>query len=291
MVDQSDIALVTPLECNKRSVDSFGVEHLRFFEEEAIRCMKSWRKNGGWLKDIKIYALNATRAKVQKKTIGALEDLGVVCIDDYCPETDTFSSPFLNEPFCGMYFEATKPCKEKILVKTDLDMQLLKPIPEELFETAKSKVVIGQYDEESSKDQRGVLFKKSKFKLPFDTNFIISSRDSGFYQRYFDACQSKELLASEEWSRLKAESGSSYYIEEFAIDWLASQRDFEDKLYPIVSYQYGEGYPPLRRYSDDEVQRIMFLHEHIYKDNKFPNGYDAVKEHMEYLKRMMRKGR
>jgi len=49
-----------------------------------------------------------------------------------------------------------KPCREKILIKTDLDMQLLKPIPKELIEIAVDKVVIGQYDEESSKDQRGV---------------------------------------------------------------------------------------------------------------------------------------
>ena len=39
MVLATDIAFITPLESNKRAVDSFGVEHLRFFEEEAIRCI------------------------------------------------------------------------------------------------------------------------------------------------------------------------------------------------------------------------------------------------------------
>ena len=80
MVLATDVAFITPLESNKRAVDSFGVEHLRFFEEEAIRCIQSWRKNGGWLKDIKIYALNATGAKIQQSTFDALDKLGVICI-------------------------------------------------------------------------------------------------------------------------------------------------------------------------------------------------------------------
>jgi len=39
MVLATDVAFITPLENNKRAVDSFGVEYLRFFEEEAIRCI------------------------------------------------------------------------------------------------------------------------------------------------------------------------------------------------------------------------------------------------------------
>ena len=34
---------------------------------------------------------------------------------------------------------------------------------------------------------------------------------------------------------LESQCGS-YYIEEFAIDWLASNPDFEDKLYPVTNY-------------------------------------------------------
>lgn len=283
MVRASDIAFITPLERNKRSIDSFGVDHLRFFEEEAIRCVQSWRKNGGWLKDIKIYALNATQAKVQQSTFDALDKFGVICINDYHPNTSYFQSSFLNEPFCGYYFEALKPCHEKILIKTDLDMQLLKPIPEELIQIAVDKVVIGQYDEESSKDQRGVQFSDSNHQLPFDTNFIIVNRELGFYRRYFEACQSKELIELPQWKNLQNQCGS-YYIEEFAIDWLAST-SFGRLLHPITHYQYGEGYASIDTFSDEEFKKILFLHEHIYRGNRFPPGYDALVEHMKYMKR------
>ena len=283
MIKASDIAFITPLESNKRAVDSFGNEHLRFFEDEAIRCIQSWRKNGGWLKDIKIYALNATGAKIQQTTFDALNKLDVVCINDYHHSTSYFGSSFLNEPFCGYYFEILKPCHEKILIKTDLDMQLLKPIPKKLIEIAVDKVVIGQYDEESSKDQRGVQFSNSKHQLPFDTNFIIANRDLGFYRRYFEACQSKELVDLPQWKELQKQCGS-YYIEEFAIDWLAST-GFGNWLHPVTHYQYGEGYASLDTFTDEEFQRILFLHEHIYKSNKFPPGYDALGEHMKYMKR------
>lgn len=283
MVRASDIAFITPLESNKRSIDSFGVDHLRFFEEEAIRCVQSWRKNGGWLKDIKIYALNATQAEVRQSTFDALDKLGVICINDYHPNTSYFQSSFLNEPFCGYYFEALKPCHEKILIKTDLDMQLLKPIPEELIQIAVDKVVIGQYDEESSKDQRGVQFSDSKHQLPFDTNFIIVNRELGFYRRYFEACQSKELIQLPQWKKLQNQCGS-YYIEEFAIDWLAST-SFGRLLHPITHYQYGEGYASIDTFSDEEFKKILFLHEHIYQGNRFPPGYDALVEHMKYMKR------
>jgi len=39
MIKASDIAFITPLESNKRAADSLGNEHLRFFEDEAIRCI------------------------------------------------------------------------------------------------------------------------------------------------------------------------------------------------------------------------------------------------------------
>lgn len=288
MANANDIALITPIDSNKRSVDSFGVEHLRFFEDEAVRCIKSWRRNGGWLKDIKIYVLNASRAEIQDKTIDALKSLGALYIEDYQPETSSFSSSFLNEPFCGKYFECIKPCKETTTIKVDLDMQLLKPIPQELLEISQNKVVIGQYDEKASKDQRGVLFADSNFKLPFDTNFIIASKPSHFYEVYFDTCYNGDFLKTTEWQELEKRYGS-YYIEEFAIDWIASRPEAGDLLYPVTNYQYGEGYPALSSYSDAEVQKILFLHEHIYAGNKFPHGYDVVKEHMEYLKRS-RKG-
>ena len=283
MILATDVAFITPLESNKRAVDSFGVEHLRFFEEEAIRCIQSWRKNGGWLKDIKIYALNATGANVQQSTFDALDKLGVICINDYHRSTAYFQSSFLNEPFCGYYFETLKPCREKILIKTDLDMQLLKPIPKELIEIAVDKVVIGQYDEESSKDQRGVQFSSSKHQLPFDTNFIIANRELGFYRKYFEACQSKELVDLPQWKELQKQCGS-YYIEEFAIDWLALT-GFGNQLHPVTHYQYGEGYASVDTFNDEQFKKILFLHEHIYKGNKFPPGYDALGEHMKYMKR------
>ena len=51
-----DIALILPIDSDKRV--RFGNRtYSRYFEEELVRNIRSWRKNGGWLRNLPIYAL------------------------------------------------------------------------------------------------------------------------------------------------------------------------------------------------------------------------------------------
>lgn len=91
--------------------------------------VRSWRKNGGWLKDINIYIFNVNGAKIQPQTVQTLKELG--CSYVYSSVGGYEEIGFMTEPRCGQLAEDT--VKENILIKIDLDMQLLKPLDEELI--------------------------------------------------------------------------------------------------------------------------------------------------------------
>lgn len=124
---------------------------------------------------------------------------------------------FLNEPFCGKYFESIHPISEEITIKTDLDMQLLKPLPARWFDIVYENIIIGQYDEESVKGQRQGFNNN----IPFDTNLIITHRKHDFYSSYYDMCFSYEILSNPEYRKVQEEYGN-YYLEEFVVDYLFS---------------------------------------------------------------------
>jgi hypothetical protein len=271
-----DIALILPIDSDKRV--RFGNRtHLRYFEEELVRNVRSWRKNGGWLKDLQIYALLSNGENVKDQTFRDLKCLGVNIVVLTGEEIVKHVLGFLNEPFCGKYFESICPIKEEITIKTDLDMQLLKPLPEKWIDIARENIVIGQYDEESVKGQR----QRFNGDLPFDTNLIITHRKHGFYSSYYDMCFSDEILSNPEYKKIQEEYGD-YYLEEFVVDYLHATK-FKN-VFPLRHYQYGEGYPSITEYSREQVKDVCFLHEHIYKDNRFPYDYDPVKERLSYLR-------
>ena len=65
----NDIALIASIESNYKNLNSKlnTVKTPRLYETEAIRCFKTWREKGGWLKDIPIYCLCCTKNKPSTK--------------------------------------------------------------------------------------------------------------------------------------------------------------------------------------------------------------------------------
>ena len=140
-----DIAFVAPIE---RNFDNTNWQkktspYARMYEDEAVKCFREWRKNGGWLKDINIYAVCITKNTVSKKTQEQLSQLGVKYIESFDRESEDFSSGFLSLPYVSRWAEESSLVKERVLLRTDLDMYLLKPLPEDLLEAAQHKVVVG----------------------------------------------------------------------------------------------------------------------------------------------------
>lgn len=242
----------------------------RRLESEAIECFTAWRKNGGWLKDIPIYAVCPSKNRISEATKEKFKELNVTYIEQYDPIVDTFTSGFLNIPLVGKMME--EQLTEGVLIKIDLDMNLIKPLPPELLHR---DIVVGQYDDYCVKMQRDAVDGVN----PLDTGFIISPRESGLYSKFFDKCM--ELMGSDDpgWLRVKAQTGE-YYLEEYAMDRIYASGEFNINL--IQKYQIGEWYTPVKELTDKELDNVYFWHEHLVYDPE----YNRIQEKIDFARRV-----
>lgn len=269
-------ALVAAIEGNVRNLNNQKniVSIERHFEDEAILCFQNWRNNAGWLKDIPIYTLCPTHNTVAEATKQKLSELGVTYIEEYHPITETFTSGFINIPYVGMLFE--EKLDVDVLIKIDLDMNIIQPLPEQLVHS--DKVVIGQYDDYCTKMQRDL---ESGWCNPFDTGFMISRKSSGFYREWWKRVNQimNEGYHDPNWIKVREQTGE-YYLEEYVVD--AIYHETPDKIQPVQKYQIGEWYTPVKEFMDEELKNVYFWHEHIVHDPK----YDKVREKVHYFNRM-----
>jgi hypothetical protein len=163
-----------------------------------------------------------------------------------------------------------------VIIKIDLDMNLIQPLPEELVNCGKT--VCGQYDDYCTKQQRTL---ETGWCNPFDTGFMITRKDSGFYNQWWDGVV--EILNNPEsdpdWLSVREQTGE-YYLEEYIVDKL--YHEDSTVLQPIQKYQIGEWYTPVNEYTDSELQTVYFWHEHLISDP----AYDKIREKVEYFNRM-----
>lgn len=149
----TSVALIAAIEGNGRNLNSVTntTKTIRLFEDEAVLCFSNWRKNGGWLKDIPIHVMCPTANTITPLTRHRLHNLGVSYDEEYHPETERFTSGFLNIPYVGMLYEHRLDVD--VLIKIDLDMNLIQPLPPEWVESG--QISVGQYDDYCTKQQRG----------------------------------------------------------------------------------------------------------------------------------------
>lgn len=267
-------ALITAIEGNDNNLNNDrGIESKceRLFETEAIKCFESWRKNGGWLKDINIYAFCPTHNTISDQTKNRFKELNVTYIEEYQEITETFISGFLNVPLVGMILE--ERLDEDVFINIDLDMNLIKPLPEELVNS--ETMICGQYDDYCTAQQRTVT---DGWVNPFDTGFKITRRKIGFYKTFFNEINRTLQSDDPEWEKVRAVSGD-YYLEEYVMDKMYNNKLWE--ITPIQKYQIGEWYTPVSMLSDQELENVYFWHEHIVHDPI----YDKTREKIEYFKR------
>lgn len=243
----------------------------RRLESEAIECFTNWRKNGGWLKDIPIYAVCPTKNKISEETKKKFDELNVTYIEDYQPVTETFTSGFLNIPLVGAMME--ERLTEGVLIKIDLDMNLIKPLPPKMFS---GEIILGQYDDYCTKHQRVGLGGRN----PMDTGFMISPIESGIYTHFFNETMNTMGSDDPDWLKIKAQTGE-YYLEEYVMDKIVASGKFDITL--IQKYQVGEWYTPVKELTDEELIDVYFWHEHIEYDK---DNYDKFREKIEYTRRM-----
>ena len=269
-------ALIAAIEGDRKNLnnDMNIVKFERLYESEAIVCFDNWRKNGGWLKDIPIYVLCPTHNTIAEETKEKLKALGVEYIEEYHPVTETFTSGFLNIPYVGKVFEDRLDVD--VLIKIDLDMNLIQPLPKELVDCG--EVVCGQYDDYSTRLQRTL---DDGWTNPFDTGFMITRKDSGFYNKWWAEVDAilKDPESDPQWLKVREQTGE-YYLEEYIVDKLFHADP--SVLRPVQRYQIGEWYTPVKEFTDDELTRVYFWHEHLIPDP----AYDKVRQKVEYFNRM-----
>ncbi|MDD0854365.1 hypothetical protein HBN50_14730 [Halobacteriovorax sp. GB3] len=273
------VALVTAIESNKQCINDINgitFEHQRLYEDEAILCFEAWRKNGGWLKDMAIYAYCPSKNVISEKTKAKLKDLNVTYIEKYHPEVENFQSGYINAPFCGYILE--QELSEDILIHIDLDMKLIQPLPKSMIEGVYNEkyILCGQYDDVSKKDQRLVV---EEWENPVDTGFLISRRDSGFYEYYYkELMKLYETKGDDRWKK-NCQDVPEHFLEEYVIDVALNEKRLPIK--GIQKYQVGEGYASINHYSDEEIDSIYFWHEHIHHSSY----YNKVREKIDFFKR------
>jgi hypothetical protein len=243
----------------------------RRLESEAIECFTAWRENGGWLKDIDIYAVCPTKNVISEETKEKFKELNVTYIEEYQPVTETFTSGFLNIPLVGMMME--QRLNHDVFIKIDLDMNLIKPLPERWVNS--EQIIVGQYDDYCTKHQRVGLNGNN----PLDTGFMITRRESGIYKKFFDEVMLTMGSDDPNWLKVKAQTGE-YYLEEYVMDKIHASNEFDIQL--VQKYQVGEWYTPVNELSDDELREVYFWHEHLEYDPL----YDKFREKIDFFKRM-----
>lgn len=280
-IDARDICLITPIDQNKDVLCWDGHVHRRFFEEESVRMVESWRKHGGWLKNIRIYVFNVNHAQISQSTIDKLVNFGCEYIVE---DVDQYKEMgFLTEPLCGKLAE--ERVKEDVMIKIDLDMTLLRPLDAQLINQANDGILIEQYTDSDAKVQRNSI---GNFN-PFDTCFIISKKSHGFYQKYYDLCFSKDIVENPEWEKIHSETGN-YFLEEFVVDYMYKNRICN--IIPTKNHICGEGYISVDSMSPQEISTVRFFHSHIYMDSSHKDEFAARQQkfineqRLGYMKKM-----
>jgi len=281
-VNANEIALVCTIEGNKNSINNqYGsFKHKRSYEDEAIKCFTHWRKNAGWLKDITIIAHCPTKNTISEDTKKQLEELNVRYIEEYREETDSYKNGFLNVFLSGRMLEHDEEVKEEIFIHIDLDMTIIKELPEHLFKHP-NKIVCGAYDKSSILDQRENFGTEI-----FDTGFIISHKSSIFYTMFSNLINAFIENGYDEEYRQIQESRKDLPLNDYDVEEYFFDKLYRSKLIEVIAfknYQLGEGYPSINEYDDEELKNIYFWHEHLFYDKK---EYNGIKERIEFKKRL-----
>lgn len=180
-----NIALFAPIEGDLQDINTTKVGYKRYFEQEAIKAFVCWRENGGWLKDIPIYAVCPTGKGISDETKARFAELNVTYIEEYMSETAAFDCGFWNIPLVGMWAEQN--LTEDVLIKIDLDMNLIRPLPPSMFEGLE-RTVVGRHGPIPFSpyiEQMGKIH--PEFADIYNTGFTISTRHSLFFALQMNA--------------------------------------------------------------------------------------------------------
>ena len=217
--------------------------NIREYYQECIRCIKSWRINGGWLKDIFIIIdyIGESLTQDQKDELISLNKVSIFSSEDNKKDNSFFDVHYSGKRIRDLNLDGI------ITIHIDLDMILLREIPVNFFSPLIEKdLIIGGYNIEDYEYQRKPLFGNRIF----NTNLIITkSKEYSFLDFY------KEMI--KEYSSYPDKT--DYYIDETLVEKVLLKQEFNYS--EQTNYEMGEGYVN----NLDALPDIYFWEEHIYR--------------------------
>lgn len=251
-IDKNDIALILTLDANKKLPKEDGTFGNFLYEEEAVECVRSWRTNAGWLKDIKIYALCSTMTPPSQKTISKLHEYGVDYHYSYLDIGNEHPRQFLNTIYTQYYFSQRIP--ETIYIHIDLDMYVKAPLPAEWFDQSKQHIVFCRYTKNGSKSSKELEYRYNNINSLFrgechNTYMIIANKNTGI----------ASLLYRLAFTDMYKKFFEHYIYYRFTDD----DYFFEEGLY---DYAYINGMFKLRTthyYDSEYIEANYFTHKHL----------------------------
>ena len=218
--------------------------NIREYYQECIRCIKSWRINGGWLKDIFIIIdyIGESLTQDQKDELISLNKISI-----FSPEENEKDNNFFDVHYSGKRIKDLN-LDEVITIHIDLDMILLREIPVNFFSPLlKKDLIIGGYNIEDYEYQRKPIFGDRIF----NTNLVITKNKEyssfDFYEEMI-----KEYISYPD--------KTDYYIDETLVEKILLNKEYNYS--EQTNYEMGEGYAN----NLDTLPNIYFWEEHIYRN-------------------------
>jgi len=256
-----NVALVTHIEGNSINAKNFNLKY--DYEKEAILAFKSWRKNGGYLKDIPIYAICLTKNTISKETQEELKKLNVTYIEDYQSETDNFKNGFEIIPFLGKYI-SKKIKSYEFIIHIDLDMYLFKELDNSLFDY--NKITIGGHTKNFHFYLENNFQNIKNIKHPFmNTGFMIIPQQfrENFFNDFYNKFKELEKLFFEkkiykEYNlKVDYEIDQKSHLEYLLLEELSpSFLNYNFKIIPDILIEENELNSELKN-------KACFYHKHI----------------------------
>lgn len=257
MINSSEIALITCIDCNKKIIAENNKFAYRFFEQEAIRCYTYWRNNAGWLKNINIYCLNSKNAKLQNKTLLKLKQLNITYIEDYNQYIANNKIEFIDKLYAQQFFEKSSYIYEKYLIYFDLDIFLIKELPIYLFKYLhENKIILAKHDKVTQLFDKDFLHRYNNITNIFNGNcynayFVAENKNNKFFTTLYDLIHSpkyKKFYDDVILLHEKNQKNDYYLFEESLYDYQWYLKLFNTQILNL---------------NISEIENIYFKHQHM----------------------------
>ena len=225
--------------------------NIREYYQECIRCIKSWRINGGWLKDIFIIIdyIGESLTQDQKDELISLNKVSIFSPEEN-EKDNKKDNGFFDVHYSGKRMRDLN-LDGVITIHIDLDMILLREIPINFFnQLLKKDLIIGGYNIEDYALQRKPIFGDRIF----NTNLVITkNKEYSSFDFY------EEMIKG--YKKIRSENKLNYYSEETLVEKVLLNK--EGKYSEQTNYEMGEGYAN----NLDTLPNIYFWEEHIYRNS------------------------